>query len=207
VLHYAKVSYLDFATNSIVSAIDAPEGTYPHAISPYFATPAPSSGSAKIELVEYHHADFDHYFLTGSESEITELDNGGFQGWSRTGQHFPAYAAYSAPVGSATVCRFFSTSFAPKSSHFYTPLAEECATVLANPNWLFEVQAFNMAPAAGDGACPVGHTPVYRLYNNGKGGAPNHRYTVDQSVRGEMVAAGWISEGAGALGVIMCSPD
>jgi len=47
--------------------------------------------------------------------------------------------------------------------------------------------------------------PVYRLYNNGHGGAPNHRYTTNTAVRAQMLAQGWIPEGYGALGVMMCN--
>jgi hypothetical protein len=48
--------------------------------------------------------------------------------------------------------------------------------------------------------------PIYRLYNNGPGGAPNHRYTTSDAIRAQMIAQGWIPEGYGPLGVIMCSP-
>ena len=48
--------------------------------------------------------------------------------------------------------------------------------------------------------------PVYRMYNNGQGGAPNHRYTTDLAVRAQMLVQGWIAEGYGKIGVIMCSP-
>jgi hypothetical protein len=48
---------------------------------------------------------------------------------------------------------------------------------------------------------------VYRLYNDGQGGAPNHRYTTDFAVRAQMIAHGWVPEGYGDLGVIMCSPN
>jgi hypothetical protein len=48
--------------------------------------------------------------------------------------------------------------------------------------------------------------PLYRLYNNGQGQAPNHRYTTSVVVRVSMIAAGWIPEGNGADGVIGCVP-
>jgi hypothetical protein len=47
---------------------------------------------------------------------------------------------------------------------------------------------------------------VYRLYNNGQGGAPNHRYTTASSVRDQMLAAGWILEGNGPGFAFMCAP-
>ena len=51
--------------------------------------------------------------------EITKLDNGTFMGWARTGESFNVYA--DVPAAAPPVCRFFSTAFGAKSSHFYAP--------------------------------------------------------------------------------------
>jgi hypothetical protein len=158
-----------------------------------------------ISLIEYHHAAWDHYFITAIPDEITKLDNGTFVGWARTGLQFKAFPTGAA--GSSAVCRFFSTAFTPRSSHFYTPFASECATVTANPDWQFEGQVFNIPTPATDGSCASGTTPVYRLYNNGQGAAPNHRYTTDLGVRSQMMSQGWVPEGYGSIGVIMCAPQ
>jgi hypothetical protein len=160
---------------------------------------------ATIDIVEYRHAEWDHYFITGIQDEITKLDNGTFAGWARTGYGFKSYPL-NAP-GSNVVCRFFSTSFAPRSSHFYTPFALECANVQANPDWQFEGPVFNIPVPDLSGACPAGTLPVYRLYNNGQGAAPNHRYTTDLGVRAQMIARDWVPEGYGALAVVMCAPS
>lgn len=164
-------------------------------------TPPPPT---TVTLIEYYHAAWDHYFITGIPDEITKLDNGTFVGWARTGLSFKSYPLNTA--ASNTVCRFFSTSFAPRSSHFYTPFANECTIVKANPDWEFEGDVFNIPIPALDGSCAVGTVPVYRLYNNGQGAAPNHRYTTDFAVRAQMIARGWIPEGFGDIGVIMCAP-
>jgi hypothetical protein len=42
---------------------------------------------------------------------------------------------------------------------------------------------------------------LYRAYNNGKGGEPNHRYATDHAVIDTMVAQGWVDEG-----VAICVP-
>jgi len=165
-------------------------------------TPPPPPATA--DVIEYHHAEWDHYFMTSIQDEITKLDNGVFAGWARTGYKFKAYALDTA--GSANVCRFFSTSFAPRSSHFYTPFASECAAVKANPDWSFEGEVLGVPVPNLAGACPAGTVPVYRLYNNGQGAAPNHRYTTDLAVRAQMIQQGWVPEGYGDLGVIMCAP-
>ena len=160
--------------------------------------------SANVQVIEYHHATFNHYFMTGNPDEIAKLDAGVFAGWTRTGHWFEAYEL--GQPGTAPVCRFFSTSFAPKSSHFYTPYSSECATVTTNPNWQFEGQVFNVALPDAKGACSAGTVPLYRYYNNGQGEAPNHRYATSQFMRQTMMTWGWIPEGSG-VGVIGCVPQ
>lgn len=76
-----------------------------------------------------------------------------------------------------------------------------------NRNWQFEGDVFGILAPDANGNCAANTVPVYRLYNNGQGGAPNHRYTVEPGIRADMISRGWVSEGYGALGVIMCSPQ
>lgn len=154
--------------------------------------------------VEYYHAQFGHYFVTASADEVAKLDAGFFSGWTRTGQTFNVLLLNT--TGASNVCRFFSTSFAPKSSHFYTPFATECASVNTNPDWLFEAVVFGMRLPDTAGNCGTGDIPLYRLYNNGLSGAPNHRYTKSLAIRSQMMALGYIPEGFGPLGVIGCVP-
>jgi probable HAF family extracellular repeat protein len=154
--------------------------------------------------VEYRHAAFDHYFLTANADEIAKLDGGVFPGWARTGQTIEVHP--DAAAGTHPVCRFFSAAFDPKSSHFYTADRDECEKVKADPAWQYEGTAFNIAKPFSYGGCPPDTQPVYRLYNDGKGGAPNHRFTTSLAARLVMIAAGWVSEGAGEHGVGMCAP-
>jgi len=107
----------------------------------------------------------------------------------------------NAAGGAAPVCRSFTTAFAPKSSHFYTADPAECEAVKANPNWQYEKIAFFVRPVAG-GACPAFHTPVYRMYNSGMTGAPNHRFTTDEATYLDFTTnRGWAGEG-----VRFCTP-
>lgn len=154
-------------------------------------------------VVEYHHTGFDHYFVTSFANEIAALDAGQFAGWVRTGQVF---TVWSANVGNLPgVCRFFTTSFAPTSSHFYTPFGNECTDTRANPDWEFEAIAYYVQVPDLAGNCTAGTQPLYRLYNEGKSGAPNHRYTTSLVVRNQMLMQGWSPEGFG-LGVVSCLP-
>jgi hypothetical protein len=161
--------------------------------------PAPTT-----TVVEYLHTGFNHYFVTSFADEIAALDAGQFAGWVRTGLTFKVW---SSNVGNLPgVCRFFSTSFAPRSSHFYTPFADECTTVRANPDWQFEAIAYYVQLTDLSGGCTAGTLPLYRLYNDGQSGAPNHRYTTSLAARNQMVAQGWTPEGYGPLGAIACVP-
>jgi hypothetical protein len=47
---------------------------------------------------------------------------------------------------------------------------------------------------------------LYRLYNGGKGGAPNHRYTTSAQTLAAMTASGWSAEGEGPGAVFACAP-
>lgn len=157
-----------------------------------------------ITAVEYFHSAFGHYFTTSSADEIAKLDAGAFAGWVRTGQGFNVHP--TGTPGEVSMCRFFSASFDPKSSHFYTPLAAECSTVKQNPLWQFEGEAFSVLLPANGGECPGGTQQLYRLYNDGQGGAPNHRYTTSLTTRSGMLGQGWVPEGVGPVGVIACVP-
>jgi hypothetical protein len=142
--------------------------------------------------VEYYYADWNHYFVTSDAEEIAALDGGAFGGlWQRTGQSFSVLAG---PTGSALpACRFFSTTFEPKSSHFYTRYADECAQLRSGTSWRYEGIAFYLLPPDVYGYCPQGTDELYRLYNNGMGGAPNHRYTTNLLTVWQ--ATGWSLEG------------
>ena len=92
---------------------------------------------------------------------------------------------------------FFTTPghFGLKSSHFYTADAPECAGVKLNPDWIYEKIAFYVAVPAG-GVCTGGLIPVYRMYNNGMTGAPNHRFTTSLAIYTQFTTTlGWAPEG------------
>jgi hypothetical protein len=195
---FATAASLDALVNLQLS-----DGGYDVPVSYQGSSTAPAPATT-VTLVEYYHAAFDHYFVTHLADEIAKLDNGTFAGWARTGRTLKAWSAPAA--GTTPVCRFFSEAFAPKSSHFYTSFASECATVKQNRDWTFEGEVFHVALPDGAGACGTGTLPVYRIYNRSQGGAPNHRFTTDLALQQQMLAQGWQAEGLGA-GVTMCAPQ
>lgn len=161
-----------------------------------------------MPVTQYAHSSFGHYFMTADESELVALDSHRFSGWeimestyvNRPGE-FMRFGFWTAREGRIPVCRFLSTAFAPKSSHFYTASAEECETVKSNPHWLYEGQVGYVLPTASVTGCPSG-VPLYRLYNNGAGGAPNHFFTIDPEL-----VAGWVQYGGWTLeGLLGCVP-
>ena len=131
---------------------------------------AVQGASASRAAVEFYNAELDAYFMTADQPEITALQGGIPAGWAETGYAFPVDDR--ALAGNLPVCRFFSASFAPRSSHFYTPYAEECAGLKAGAVWSYESIAFYWNLPGSDGTCGSGQTAIYRLYNNGASGAP-----------------------------------
>jgi hypothetical protein len=157
------------------------------------------STSSTSTAVEFFHHGFGHYVVSAEADEIAKLDSGFFAGWVRTGELFKVY---DTTTPHAAVCRFFTTAFAPKSSHFYTPIDHECAKVKLDPVWQYEKIAFKLALPV-NGSCSSGTQSLFRLYNNGKTGAPNHRYTTSPTIRAQMIASGFVPEDNNTA----CVPD
>lgn len=162
-----------------------------------------------VTLHEFYHRSFQHFFVTADAAEIRSLASNPAGGWCYTGRKLaiqPISRRLARGLGPVVpVCRFFSgPSFAPKSSHFYTSNAGECDAVKRNPDWRFESESFLAVNPLSDGACPYGSVPLYRLYNNGRTGAPNHRYTTDRVLQAALISQGWTPEGIGPRRVIMC---
>jgi hypothetical protein len=163
-----------------------------------------TSGPAatKLPAVEYFNAGFGHYFMTADGDEITGLDGGAYNfAFIRTGVGFNAWNGPAA--GTVPVCRFFTTpgTFGPKSSHFYTASQAECDLLKLNPNWIYEKIAFYIATPTGS-VCPAGTLPVYRMYNHGQTGAPNHRFTTNFAIYQQFTTQlGWDQEG-----IAFCAP-
>jgi hypothetical protein len=172
------------------------------AVAPFVLLPASAAAASEDDVpkavatvlaVEYYHAELDHYFISVDPDEINGLDTHYFAGWDRTGRQFYVYPLGTA--GLASTCRFFSTAFGPKTSHFYTAYLAECDYVKLNPNWQFEGERFSVALPDGAGNCPAGTVQLYRVFNNGHGGAPNHRFVTSPADRQAMLALGYADEG------------
>ena len=157
------------------------------------------------EVIEFHNANLDNYFITADLVEAAAIDGGAAgPGWSRTGFNFSA-------GGPTPVCRFYGSITPGPNSHFYTALPDECAalkqlqasTPATEKRWNFESLDFVTTVPAG-GACPAGTIPVYRAYNGGfaRGIDSNHRITTSQVALQQVVNRGWSNEG-----VVMCAPS
>jgi hypothetical protein len=159
---------------------------------------------AVAPVIEYYDAALDHYFITASAVEIEALDAGRVAGWARTGRGFQAWTARDARPDLLDVCRLYIPP-ADGDSHFYSASAAECAAAQAqHPEFILETPSAFMAtlPQPQSGACPTGLAPVYRLWN--ARADSNHRFTTSSAVRSEMLARGYVAEGHGPDGVVMC---
>lgn len=171
--------------------------------------------AAPVHAIEYYDAARDHYFVTASAPDIDALDSGRISGWQRTGESFGVggdrvnYLGIEYQYDGVPVCRIYLPP-AHGDTHFYSASPEECARARAgHPDWVVETDAafYAALPDPGTGACGVmaGYIdgdialePVYRLWN--RRSDTNHRYTTNPTVRDEMIARGWVSEG-----VVMCA--
>jgi hypothetical protein len=166
--------------------------------------PAHDARAELVSAVEFYHAEFGHFFLTTSPLEMGLLDTGVHKGWSRAMYEFKVDDAPG--PGLVPACRFFSTAFAPKSSHFLTAFPEECAAVKASSNWVFEGEAFYVRLPDLAGTCAAGTMPIYRAYNGGQGGAPAHRLTPYLGEACVYFGQDCVKEGYGPEGVAFCAP-
>ena len=162
-----------------------------------------SFGSPLVDVIEFYHAGFDHYFITWGSSEIAALDAGTvIKGWTRTGHKFKAYAP--ATPGAGGVCRFYIPP-ALGDSHYYGRGDTECAeTRIKFPGLVEEDPRYMVMTLPGAGTCPANTVPIYRVFSNRADA--NHRYMTDKAVRNLMVQSGWIAEGDGPDLVVMCAP-
>ncbi len=162
---------------------------------------SPPPSDVVSALVEYHNVLLDHYFMTPDAGEQQAIDAGSVgPGWVRTGLTYQVVTHPGCPVGHEggfhPVYRFTGEPNVGPSSHFFTVDQNECAVVRDRTewHWQFEGAPFWAAEAV-NGACPSRTTPLYRVYNNGKGGTPNHRYVGTLALANAMVAQGWVLEG------------
>lgn len=161
-----------------------------------------------VHVDEFYHPGLRHYFITADAAEKQLLDTGVYPGWERTGESFMAYATGSSGNGSINpVCRYYGDPKRGLDSHFYSADTVECVTVIVNfpSEWLLEsdnVFQINL-PDATSGACPAGTIPVYRLWN--QRADSGHRYTTSTAIKAQMLASGFLSEGYGSDGVVMCA--
>lgn len=161
-----------------------------------------------VDVIEFHHAGLDHYFITADTNEILVLDTGTLPGWSRTGYQFRALAAGSSSGGTINpVCRYYGLPSAGLASHFYSASPAECYQVNERFAAAWQMESDNVfqldLPDQATGACPGGTVPVYRVFNNRADA--NHRYMTSAVVRAQMESLGWIREGYGPNATILCA--
>ena len=158
-----------------------------------------------VDVIEFHHAGLDHFFVTSLSREIAALDSGQYFGWTRTQRSFKAYA--SLRTGTSAVCRYYMPP-GVGDSHFFSASSIECAEAPVKfPSFILESAAvmYEFLPELTSGSCPPNTLPVYRVWNGRVDS--NHRYTTDLALRDAMVALGYVAEGYGPDAVVMCAPQ
>lgn len=165
-----------------------------------YASFAPAPPDSTATFVEFYHAGLDHYFYSGDTGEIAAVDAGKVGPWTRTGKSFRA-VTYPGSVLSTTdtaVYRFFGKPGAGPNSHFFTRDRAECYVVDRSAKWDFEGLPMWASPVNADGTCAAPFSqqrvPLHRVWR--PFGDSNHRFTTDRAIVAQMVAKGWVDEGA-----------
>jgi hypothetical protein len=158
----------------------------------------------KMDVVEFYNAQRNRYQLGDSPAAIAAFDDGTNPGWVRTGQGFKAYAVGGSDGRGFAVIRFASLPPTGLDAYFWTASSRESTAVLRDETWQFQVSPFAMPyPDTLTGECPDGTTPVYRVFDPRTG---DHRWTAERALQVELIREGWIAEGHGDVGVVMCAP-
>lgn len=213
---YSEEGGLQYACDPTIYDVNQTSAIYLYApTDPFYL----KGKAVSAPVIEFYSVALDDYFITMDPREIQALDTGSIPGWTRTGESFLAYLplylggiqlgfnTFNNLVTSTAVARYYGLPGSGINSHFFTVDYYETmvpyggAPVLSG--WELETpEAFDLLqPLSADGSCPVNTEPVYRLLNGFR-----HRYTTDLSVRQQMITAGWLPEGFGPIGVVMCAP-
>ena len=197
---------------SIVDAVVHPFwiAAFPYAIQLSIPVPAQVLATT-VSAREYYHAGLDRYLLTANAQDIDAIERGVAAGWAlvdyvagvftTSGPTVTGPAAAAQTYDTVPVCRYYLPP--PLDTHFLSAWPEECAVIGAMPGAILESAAafYAYLPDPVTGSCGNRYT-IYRLWN-GLDDA-NHRWTSDLERRAELVAKGWVPEGAGPLGVAFC---
>ena len=105
-----------------------------------------TAGRAEVNVVEYYHSGFGHYFITANPAEAALIDSRppALALWSRTGLAFRAYAAPGAPDAPAGAWEDPNAALGQEPrvrlANMLPPLARWCRVALeASPNELIDV--------------------------------------------------------------------
>jgi hypothetical protein len=166
---------------------------------------APSS-PATLSAVEYHCSAGDRYLLSADPALIAALDSGCGGDWRRTGQALAVYAEAARTSDSAqSPCAPHRGAGGGNGSDGRVPVCDALARRQPN-RWPQNDAGLPAAalPSAVDGSCSAGSAPIFGVVDQRPDA--NHRYTASLAIRDQMLSAGWVNAGTGALGVAMCGP-
>jgi hypothetical protein len=167
------------------------------------ATAPVVSAPAMLSAVEYHCSAGDRYLMSADPALIAALDGGCGGDWRRTGQAIAVYAATARLADAAqTLC---ASHRGADASNGRVPVCDAIARRQPN-RWPQNDSAPPAValPDAVDGSCSAGSAPIFGVADQRPDA--NHRYTTSLATRDQMLSAGWVPAGAGALGVAMCGP-
>ena len=157
-------------------------------------------------VVEYYHAAFDHYFVTDIPGRDREARQRHVRGWSRTGEVFERLRRHrrrAAPRCAGSSARRSGCAARTSTRRRRRVRAGQAERRLA----VRGRQCSACSRPARPGTCPAGTQPVYRALQRRPGRRAQPPLHDQQRRRAQRCSRkGWIAEGYGAAGVIMCAP-
>jgi hypothetical protein len=170
------------------------------------SVPLAPPATATAQAVEYYYADWDYYFVTAFPSEIALL------GRRRVRRQLEAHRSIVQRVDfrlgqHARGVPLLQQELCSEELALLHAVSERMPNGEAKPGLAVRGDCLLHGADFCQRQLHPGTIPLYRLYNNGKGGAPNHRYTTSQTILNQMLAAGWVYEGNGITRAFACLPQ
>ena len=146
-------------------------------------------------IVEYTY-ESDRYWSTALDGEAIFMDHRmeAPANIHRTAQRWGAWTAQDKPADAVGSCRFWPRPETGLRTRVLVLQGAECEILRHTSDWILEGENEFYAVPTMNGSCRPGLVPVHRLPN--MKADLNFRWAADPAIIAEMVARGWVDEGA-----------
>ena len=163
-----------------------------------------------VTVIEYYDRALDHYFITSLQPDIEALDSGHFLAGRAPGLPFRPSRTRQAAARAST--RYAGSTFRPLPIRIFSPprlrnvrrfsrrfRPTRITVALSTKHRTRSTSRRPTPPRATAGRNRTGLSAVDQRADT------NHRYTADPATKALMLAKGYVTEGYGPTGVVMCT--